>query len=148
MTEESLLIIPASPKDLDEILAIEQVSFKSPFSENLIRMEFKLDIAHFYVARVKGRLVGYMDFWWVRPEIHLINIAVHPECRRKGIGRDMMQYLLAEARVMEASLITLDVRVSNRPAIALYEEFQFETAGLRKEYYGDGESALVMKRVL
>ncbi len=139
-------IRPAVIDDLNEILKIEQVSFRNPFTENLFAMELKLDIAHLDVAKCDGRVVGYIDFWHVGPEIHLINIAVAPDFRRRHVGSVLMEYLVNTARQRRCEEIYLDVRVSNAGAIALYEKYGFLRDAIRKEYYRDNrEDAIVMR---
>lgn len=132
--------------DLPQVMAIERVSFPLPFSENLFQMELGLQIAHLMVAKEQGRVVGYLDFWHVDHEMHVINIAVHPDRRRQGIGTLMMQYLLDYRDRHGAEQIYLDVRKSNHAAIALYKRFGFRKIDVRKGYYQDNEEdALVME---
>lgn len=145
MTEDG--IHPASREDLGEILAIEQASFPNPFTRDLFEVELRLKIAHLLVLKRGETVVGYMDFWHVADEMHLINIAVHPEKRRQGIATLLMDHLIAYAQEKGVRVIFLDVRVSNGSAIALYEKYGFKSAGVRKGYYKDNqEDAVVMKR--
>ena len=144
-TDEPIDIRPANLGDLPEMLAIERASFRNPYSENLFQMEFQLAVAQLYVALLRRRIVGYLDFWKAGPEIHLINIAVHPDHRRKGVGGRLVDFLLQFARRHRMREIYLDVRTSNQSAIALYERHGFKKIDLRKGYYADnGEDAWVM----
>ena len=81
-------------EDLDQVLAIENVSFPTPFTENLFRMELKLQLAQIYVARGEGKVVGYIDYWNVGHEAHVITIAVHPEWRKKRNHSDNFLHLI------------------------------------------------------
>ena len=94
---------------------------------------------------VSGRLVGYGGFWHILDEIHISNIAVHPEYQRKGLGRILLIHLLEEAITRKASKAALEVRRSNIAAQSLYDAFGFRIVTVRKNYYSDeGEDALVM----
>lgn len=135
----------ATQSDIGEILAIERTSFTHPFSKELFLTELRLSMARLHVIRQAGRVVGYIDFWKVGPEIHLINIAVDPRLRRQGIGSELMEFLLQTARREAAQEIYLDVRVSNIAAVALYRRYGFKKTGVRKKYYADGEDAVVMQ---
>ncbi|MBI2082959.1 MAG: ribosomal protein S18-alanine N-acetyltransferase [Deltaproteobacteria bacterium] len=137
----------AKVEDLEEILSIERVSFPNPYTLKLFQMELYLDIAHLLIAKKQGRVVGYIDFWHVGPEIHLVNIAVHPEYRRHGIGESLMRTMVSYGEGNHVEEIYLDVRVSNKGAIALYEKYGFKTSSVRKAYYKDNnEDALVMRK--
>jgi ribosomal-protein-alanine N-acetyltransferase len=94
---------------------------------------------------VEGRIVGYVLFWFLPEEVDIHNIAVHPDFRRQGIGRLLLEQAVDAARRQERLRVTLDVRFSNAPAQNLYRSFGFVIRGLRKGYYSDnGEDALVM----
>lgn len=136
-------------EDLPQVLAIERESFPLPFSENLFHMELGLNIAHMLVA-VEGETVcGYVDFWHVDNEMHVINIAVDQKLRGRGIGAILMDSVLNYAQEQSVDHIYLDVRESNYRAIALYRRFGFEQVDVRKGYYQDNqEDALVMVRNL
>ena len=139
-------LLPATVDDLDEIVAIENVSFRNPFTRNLFEMELRLDIAHLWVVKRSGRVAGYLDFWQIGPEMHLINIAVHPEWRRQGIARSLLEFMIDFASQHRVKEIVLDVRVSNEGAISLYKKYSFRPIAVRKKYYQDNdEDALVMK---
>jgi ribosomal-protein-alanine N-acetyltransferase len=142
-------IVPATEDDLEEIVRIERLSFRDPFSRDLFANELKLDIAHLLVLKTGVRVVGYIDFWHVDREIHLIDIAVAPELRRQGTGTELMKFLIDYATSHQIEEISLDVRVSNTGAVKLYQQFDFETVGLRKGYYRDNnEDAQVMRMLL
>lgn len=144
----SITIEKMTAEDLPAVLAIENVSFPTPFTENLFRMELDLDVAHLYVARTspaEKNIVGYVDFWRVGSEIHVITIAVVPSFRRRGIGSVLIDFVLDDARKNRIEQISLDVRPSNEAAIALYRRYGFAEIGRRKGYYQDNnEDALVL----
>jgi ribosomal-protein-alanine N-acetyltransferase len=144
MTDD-LLIQKMTENDLPEVLAIETVSFPTPFTINLFRMELNLNVAHLFVIRKEGKVIGYVDFWRVGPEVHLITIGVHPDFRKRGVGTQLIEFMLGEARKNRVETVSLDVRPSNLPGLKLYEKFGFRQAGIRRRYYQDNdEDALVL----
>jgi [ribosomal protein S18]-alanine N-acetyltransferase len=131
--------------DLPEVLAIEAASFPTPFTINLFRMEMNLNVAHLFVAKYDGKVVGYIDYWRVGPEAHLITFGVDPAFRRRGIGSRLINFMLQEARKNRVENISLDVRPSNTAGLKLYQRFGFVQVGIRKRYYQDNdEDALVL----
>jgi len=91
------------------------------------------------------QIVGYLCFWLVEGETHILNLAVHPERRRQGIASRLLRWGLDYCREKGAREITLEVRRSNYKAISLYRRFHFEPRGVRPRYYGDtGEDAVIM----
>ena len=144
MTPE-LEIGPMQPADLDAVDEIERHSFKSPWPAQVFAEELAREWARVDVARERGRVIGFVDYWLVHDEIHLLAIATHPDARRRGVGRCLLDHLLALGKSRGAALVTLEVRKSNRPAIALYEHAGFAVVGVRPRYYAeDNEDALVM----
>jgi ribosomal-protein-alanine N-acetyltransferase len=134
-------------EDLDEVLAIERASFSMPWSRGAFLYEIQQNrVARCCVMREDGRIIGYLCVWEIADEIHVTNVAVHPARRRQGIARALLGGLLAEADARDLRLVVLEVRPSNREAIALYESFGFRVTGRRRGYYYDtGEDALVME---
>jgi ribosomal-protein-alanine N-acetyltransferase len=143
-----LTIAPASEPDLDAIDAIEQHSFKSPWSRDTFRAELLREWARVDVARQDGRLVAFCNYWLVTTELHILALATHPDYRGRGIARQLLDHVLDVARQTGCSLATLEVRRSNVPAIKLYERAGFKTVHVRARYYQDDEDALVMLRGL
>lgn len=142
---EDLEIGPMQPADLEPVDEIERHSFKSPWPAQVFAEELAREWARVDVARERGRVVGFVDYWLVHDEIHLLAIATHPDVRRRGIGGRLLAHLLGLGRARGAALVTLEVRRSNRPAIALYERAGFVVVGVRPRYYAeDNEDALVM----
>lgn len=154
MTE--LAIAAATDADLDAIDEIEQHSFKSPWPRETFRAELQREWARIDVARIDGRIVAFCNYWLVIPrsaspqageggELHILAIATHPDYRGRGLAGQLLAHVLDVARRAGCSLATLEVRRSNKPAIALYERAGFKTVHVRARYYqDDNEDALVM----
>jgi ribosomal-protein-alanine N-acetyltransferase len=144
-----LVIAAATELDLDAIDAIEQHSFKSPWSRDTFRAELLREWARVDVARLDGRLVAFCNYWLVTTELHILALATHPDYRGRGIAQQLLDHVLDVARQTGCSLATLEVRRSNVPAITLYERAGFKTVHVRARYYqDDDEDALVMLRGL
>lgn len=136
--------------DLEEVLAIERASFSMPWSRGAFIYELEQNrVARCYVVREDGRLIGYICLWEVADEVHITNVAVHPDLRRRGVGRSLLSAVLDDARQRKLRLVALEVRPSNVEALGLYESFGFRVVGRRRGYYYDtGEDALVMEASL
>lgn len=135
--------------DIDEIICIERDSFPTPWSEYLFRSEITSPISRLLVGRTmreqRGSVVGYIVYWRVDDEIHLHNIAVRQDMRRKGIASRLLLEAIRCSRLEGARWITLEVRHSNFPAQRMYEKFGFTVRGIRPGYYTDTkEDALIM----
>jgi ribosomal-protein-alanine N-acetyltransferase len=142
---EEVLIEKMKETDLADVLAIEQASFPTPFTLNLFRMELNLNVAHLFVARKQQKIVGYIDFWRVGPEAHLITIGVDPKARKHGVGSKLVAFMLEDVKRNRVESVSLDVRPTNAAALKLYEKFGFRQVGVRKKYYQDNdEDALVL----
>jgi ribosomal-protein-alanine N-acetyltransferase len=134
-------------EDLDDVLVIERASFQTPWSRGAFRYELTQNrVARCSVARWRGRLVGYLCLWEIGHEIHVTNLATHPDVRRHGVARVLLGAVLDDARERAVTLAFLEVRPTNTEALGLYERFGFRVIGRRKGYYFDtGEDALVME---
>ena len=131
--------------DLDDVLAIERGAFGSPHARRIFEEELARDWAYVDLVRDGDDLVGYCNYWLVRDEVHLLNIATHPRVRRRGFAARLLSHLVGFARARACRYITLEVRRDNRAAIGLYRRFGFEAVGVRPRYYvEDGEDAVVM----
>lgn len=138
---------PMKREDIDGIVAVENASFSQPWSRQSLLDELTNKLAYYLVAADGKRVAGYVGAWFISGEGHITNIAVDPAYRRRGIGRALLEGLQAECKRREGTLLTLEVRVSNTPALKLYRSFGFEPAGRRKEYYQDNhEDALIMTK--
>jgi len=136
--------------DLRDVLTIEGLSYSTPWNEGMFRSELSLDLSHNFTAKLNLNgtgdvLVGYVCFWLLQGEAHLLNIAVQPEYRRMGLGASLMRFFIDFCRTKKAKILTLDVRSSNYPAIGMYRKMGFRKEGIRLRYYADhDEDALIM----
>jgi ribosomal-protein-alanine N-acetyltransferase len=136
--------------DLPAVLEIERRSFATPWTEENFRHEVvENPIALNRVLRVDGGLAGYVSAYLVAGELQVNDIAVAPEMRRRGLGRQLLDDVLAVARERGAAFATLEVRPSNAAARALYAARGFVEVGRRPGYYPEsGEDALLLERPL
>jgi ribosomal-protein-alanine N-acetyltransferase len=139
-------------EDLQQVLEIERSSFDNPWSGALFLQELRIPFSRIVVMRpvdeVAAPIVGYLCRWFVADEVHVLNVAVHPHYRRRGIGAVLMTEALREAHERKAEAVTLEVRRSNLGARRLYALLAFEEVGVRRNYYGRGEDALIMRLAL
>jgi ribosomal-protein-alanine N-acetyltransferase len=139
----------ATQRDLPGIVEIERLSFDNPWSLDAFERELSLPFSRMIVATKTATedasLIGFLCRWIVADECHILNVAVHPQIRQQGIGKRLMQHALAEARAKNAQVITLEVRRSNLAARSLYRKLEFQERRLRRNYYGQGEDAIVME---
>jgi len=144
----------AVARDLPRICEIERKAYTTPWSLKSFERELTLPFSRTLVASLNGDLedaatpagvVGFLCRWLVADECHILNIAVDPEYRRRGVGYYLLSSTIAEAVSKEATCITLEVRRANFAARQLYRKLKFEERRLRKHYYGPGEDAIVME---
>jgi len=137
-------------EDLLAVVEVENICFTTPWSEDSFRNELTTNmLAVYYVAEVDQRVVGYAGMWHVMDELHITNVAVHPEFRGKKIGNQLLEALIGFSSSGPYTGMTLEVRVSNDVAINLYSKYGFEKLGIRKGYYQDNkEDAIVMWKEL
>jgi len=148
-TERVLKFRQMKITDLDEILEIERASFPAPWSRNMFVEEMSNRSARLVVFVDEERVVGYMCFWEIMDEAHLLTIAVHPQKRRRGYGKFMMDHLEQLCVKDGLKRIVLDVGRRNDPARNLYRKCGFISVGFRKDYYTViGDDAIVMEKWL
>lgn len=131
---------------LNDVMRVDKLSYTKPWSLAMFRQELdKRDSRHYVVAELDGRHVGHAGALSIADEGHVTTVVVDPERRGAGIGARLMLDLHGWAVARGLAAMTLEVRVSNAPAIALYRRFGYAPAGVRKNYYSDeGEDGLVM----
>lgn len=141
---DSLLIRMAKEEDLDEIFAIED-SVEDAWSYELVKQDLLENKYSVYIVGVLDeKVVGFISIMNIASEVHINNVAVDESHRGKGIGEKLLSYGMNFYPEKEIIGITLEVRVDNYPAIALYEKMGFVTVGIRTGYYKNNKDAYVM----
>lgn len=166
---------PMTVSDLGDVLSIERSAYPSPWSARAYEYELRYnEMAHYFVARpnspraarstsngvwswlkralrppqangVTPHILGYVGYWLMAGEAHISTIAVRPELRGRSYGELLLAYTIQDAAQRSAHIATLEVRVSNQFAQALYLKYGFEKVGMRKAYYSDNnEDAYIM----
>ncbi|MDY3781871.1 MAG: ribosomal protein S18-alanine N-acetyltransferase [Candidatus Faecousia sp.] len=130
-----------------QIAALERVCFSDPWSEKSILSELENPLSCWLVAMDGERLAGYVGSQTVLGETDMMNLAVDPDYRRKGLGKELILSLIEALRQRGSRCLTLEVRDSNAPARALYEGLTFQEIGRRRNYYRNPrEDALIYKK--
>lgn len=151
--QQALRLRRMTRDDLDEVERIELAAHRHPWTRELLARELDHDWSTVLLAVSDdgGResIFGYIVFWFVHDEIHVLNVATDPVRRRRGAARLLMLEAERLGRQRGAQLSTLEVRRSNDAAIALYRGLGYRQVGMRPRYYSpDGEDAIVMTKSL
>ncbi|HEX2769522.1 MAG TPA: ribosomal protein S18-alanine N-acetyltransferase [Geobacteraceae bacterium] len=134
--------------DLEEVLAIENDSFPHPWNRDHFLDELKSVHAFPLVALDPGkRIIGYICPRLILDEGQILNVAVLRAFRGQSIGRILLERVLADCRERGGSTVSLEVRPSNHAAIALYQGLGFVATGIRRNYYENGEDAILMEYI-
>jgi ribosomal-protein-alanine N-acetyltransferase len=143
------------PRDVDAVVVIERASFPKPWGPAQFLKELQQEWSTILLAAfpdapgAPGEIAGFVHFWVVHDEIHILNVACAPARRRQGVARLLLAETEARARKTGSAMLTLEVRRSNLAARALYGGLGYERVGVRKKYYSEeGEDAIVMTRTL
>ena len=130
-----------------QVAELEKVCFSAPWSENSIRSELTNPLSLWLVAVEENKLLGYIGSQSVMDEADMMNVAVSPDCRRRGIARRLVEALVQALAQRQVSSLTLEVRATNEPAKALYEQLSFIQVGRRPNYYRNPkEDALILRK--
>ena len=152
MQQRRFEIVPMRESDLDDIMEIERLAFRAPWSRQVFVEELDRDWAHVDVLKPReGRdssnrpVIAFVNYWLVRDEVHVLNVASHPDARRQGHASRLLEHVIAFAHREKCRYVTLEVRRSNAGAIRLYRKYGFRPVGVRPNYYvEDNEDAIVM----
>lgn len=142
-----MIIEVMNASHVPQIAKLEKLCFVDPWSEKSIASELDNKLAFWLVATEQEQVVGYIGSQTVMDETDMMNVAVHPDFRRKGIAEALIGTLVGKLREMGSHCLTLEVRASNAPAIALYEKLGFFEIGRRKNYYRNPrEDARILRK--
>lgn len=136
----------ATEADLDALVELHGLSFRNPWTREMFAQELRQPLlSRIFVVRLGTAVAGVCVCWYVDDEIHINTLAVHPQHRRVGLARRLLQHVLGDAATRGATRATLDVRVSNAAAFALYRGLGFTHAATRRDYYTNPvESACIL----
>ena len=139
-----------SSDNVNKVWELEKICFQDPWELNAFLSELENKISVYFVAvdEETELVVAYAGVWMMYDSANITNIAVHPDYRKTGLGGKMLELLIDISKEQKMDNITLEVRVSNVPAIALYKKYGFLEEGIRKRYYQGNEDALIMTKEL
>ena len=144
-----MIIRETKPEDVSAIAELEKQCFSAPWSENMILSSLESRLSCWLVAEINGTIAGYVGSESVLDSADMMNIAVAPEFRRQGVGEALVNGLISRLQSKSVAFLLLEVRVSNKSAIAMYEKLGFLQVGLRPRYYcNPREDALIMRKEL
>lgn len=133
--------------DIHALYQIEKDCFSTPWSEKSFSEELTNETSRFFTAIHNGNIIGYIGANNICGEIYITNIAVIQAFRRKGVAGELLTHLVDYSKNENAEFVTLEVRESNKIAISLYNQFEFENVGLRKDFYSNpNENAILMTK--
>ena len=135
-------------KDIEAIAEIEKQSFSDPWTAEMLKDALRFPVYHTFLAEEDGQICGYGCLIVLFEDAELANVAVAPDFRKKGVGKLLMESMHEKAKALGAERMLLEVRVSNQPAIGLYEKYGYSRYGKREKYYADGEDAYLMTKTL
>ena len=134
------------PEHVFQVAELERMCFSTPWSEKSVASELENDLALWLVAVENDMVIGYVGSQTVLGWTDIMNVAVHPDHRRKGVAEGLIRELMGKLRENKCECLTLEVRASNHGAIALYEKLGFGEVGRRKNYYRNPrEDALILR---
>jgi ribosomal-protein-alanine N-acetyltransferase len=137
--------------DLDEVMVVERACFGNPWTRWYFMQELQRNpLSHLFVLRIlhngKESIVGFLVCWILNAELHINNIAIHPDWQSRGLGRKLMEFAMDFGKKNHCHCAALEVRVSNARAIELYKRLGFVVIGQAQRYYDDGENAYILRR--
>lgn len=140
-------IVQMTVRHVSQVAALERVCFSDPWSEKSVAGELENPLSLWLVCEEGGSVLGYVGSQTVLGETDMMNVAVLPEARRRGVAQKLICALVEELKRRGSRCLTLEVRASNTPAIALYEKLAFSQVGRRPNYYRNPkEDALILRK--
>lgn len=140
-------ILPMTQCHVPQVAALEKICFSDPWSENSVAEELSNSLSCWLVCVENGTVLGYVGAQTVLGETDMMNLAVIPQARRRGIAESLILNLVEELKKQDSYCLSLEVRASNAPARALYEKLGFAKVGRRPNYYRNPkEDALILRK--
>lgn len=144
-----MIIRKMEQRDVPAIAALERICFSDPWSENSIASELENPLSYWLVADDNGCIAGYVGSQSVLDAADMMNIAVSPDYRRRGVAKALVDELILYLQEKRVIALLLEVRVSNVAAISLYQKMGFQQVGYRPKYYRNPrEDALILRKEL
>lgn len=142
----NLVVEPMSEENLLEVVEINNLSLTTPWSFESLKNELENKFCKYIVVKKGNTVIGYAGLWLIIDEAHITNIAVDPDYRGIGAGNVLMENIIKICADHNIPSITLEVRENNIVARNLYYKYGFIEEGLRKNYYGENQNAIIMWR--
>lgn len=140
-----MTLVPMEERHLDDLERLERLCFSDPWTREGLQAELGNPTAVFLAAEMDGKTAGYAGMHCVCGECYMDNVAVFPQFRGRGVGRELVRDLIRRAREADGEFLSLEVRPSNTAALALYGELGFKPAGRRRDFYRrPKEDALIL----
>jgi ribosomal-protein-alanine N-acetyltransferase len=147
MSSDTFSLRKMNTAHIPSVAEIEKECFSSPWTQEGLAAEIENPSAEFFVLEENGTVAAYMGMHIILDECYIANVAVRGCMRKKGYGQRLVENAVNVAKSKNCFFITLEVRVSNTPAIALYEKCGFDKVGQRKDFYSaPKENALIMTK--
>lgn len=135
--------------DLDEIVNIEKELYKIPWNEKQYKYELEEnEFSYLFVLENDGVIIGYYGFWVMFEESDITKVSIRKEFQGMKLSNILMEDCIKRVGVLGCNKINLEVRVDNVKAINLYKKYGFEEIYVRKDYYGKGEDALILNKII
>ena len=145
LSQPNITVTPFEREDIPALAEIEREEFSIPFKEKDFEDLYNSSYSYVLVARQGEAVVGYVSFNIIIDECSIINFATKNEFKRQGVGKKLMDTLISHCKGCGVRKVFLEVRVSNAPAIALYEKYGFEGVGISKNHFSaPREDAILM----
>ena len=149
MIFEDIKIKPLTEKELDQVLALDNICFGGLWSLRSYKREIDSPNSSLFIMTIdyqlEEKVIGLACYWAILEEAHITILAIHPDFQGKGLGKLLLNHLLQEINKQDLKTATLEVSANNQKALNLYQKFGFKEAGRRKKYYQKtGEDALVL----
>jgi len=139
-------IVKAKVSDIKRIIEIEELSYSDPWPREIFMVDYLFNSSsEYFVAKMQGKIVGFIGIWYEGKKLHIINVAVHPDERGKGIGTNLLLFAINLAKELGYEAVYLEARKSNVSAQRLYRKLGFKEKEELKGYYQDGEDGIRME---
>ena len=132
--------------DFKMIMEIENQAFIEPYTFDLYLHDFtQHPFSEYYKLLIDAKICGYCGIWVIDNTSQITTIAINPSLQRLGYGKKLLDYIIKVLKKRKVTIITLEVRITNKGAIKMYQKFGFYKVAIRKHYYENGEDAFLMK---